>query len=216
MTRDRASGVALILGAVAGLVTMALHPSAHDLVEAVGRSPWPARLNLLAHSLAIASSPVLFFGAVGLTRRLTPENGVAGLALATYGFALVAVMSAAIASGLIAPHLVGALAAADANQRPLIDAIFHYNGQVNQAFAAVFVVLSSVAIALWSAAILQGRGLPRWIGLLGCVVAALVLLGFLGGHLRLTVHGFGVIVISQSVWLVSVGASLGWPRSPAL
>src|SRR5919204_2721409 len=104
MTRDAASGAALIVGAVAGVVTMSLHPSGRDLAAAVGHSSGPAHLNLFVHALAIASLPVLFFGAIGLTRRLAtePGPGLATGALVTYALAAVAVLCAAVANGLVA------------------------------------------------------------------------------------------------------------------
>lgn len=208
MTRDRASGAALIVGAIAGLVTMALHPTGHDLMTAVGQSPWPARLNVLAHSIAIAASPLLFFGALGLTQRVAADHWLATVALVTYGFSLIAVMMAATASGLIAPHLIEGLATTSGMEREALDAAFHYNYQVNQAFAKVFVVMSSVAIGLWSVVILRTRALPGWIGVLGCIVAALVVVGLLTGAVRLNVHGFGMIMIAQSAWLIAAGARL--------
>jgi hypothetical protein len=208
MTRDRASGAALVAGTLAMLVTMTLHPTGPELAEAVGKSVWPARINVFAHGLAIASSSFVFFGALGLTRRLTTQANLAILALVIYGFALVAVLTAAVASGLIAPHLIDALARADATQRPMLDTLFRFNFQVNQAFATVYVALSSAAIVLWSAAILRSRLLARWIGVYGCVVGVLLLLGLVGGHLRLDVHRFGAIVIAQAIWLVAIGATL--------
>ena len=208
MTREKASGAALIAGALAGLATMALHPTGRDLAEAVGRSVWPALLNVFVHSLAIASAPVLVFGAAGLTRRLSAGYGLADLALATYGFALVAMMSAAIANGFIAPHVIDALAHADPSHRPVVDMLAHFNFQVNQAFATVFVVLSAIAIVLWSVTILRAQSLARGIGIFGCIVGALLLIGMLSGHLRLNVHGFGMIMLLESAWLVAVGVSL--------
>jgi hypothetical protein len=144
---------------------------------------------------------------VGFTRRLSPGYGLADLALATYAFALVAVMSAAIASGFIAPRLIEALGHAE-GQRPIIDSLFHFNYQVNQAFAMVFVVLSSVAMLLWSVAMLRARSFARGIGIFGCVIGALLLLGVVSGHLRLNVHGFGMIMLLESAWLITVGVAL--------
>jgi hypothetical protein len=207
MTRERASGAALIAGAVLGLATMALHPTGSELAQGVGRSVWPALLNVFAHSLAIASCPLMLFGAFGFTRRLSTGYGLADLALATYAFALVAVMSAAIASGFIAPHVIEALGHAE-GQRPIIGSLFHFNYQVNQAYAKVFVVLSAIAIVLWSVAILRARSFARGIGIFGCVVGGLLLIGMVSGHLRLNLHGFGTIMLIESAWLIAVGVTL--------
>src|SRR5262245_39929622 len=67
MKSDRAGGLALIAGAIGFIVTMGLHPTAHDLL-APGAFEHAARVNVVAHALAIASMAVAFVGALALTR----------------------------------------------------------------------------------------------------------------------------------------------------
>src|SRR5207302_6611267 len=86
---------------------------------------------------------------------------------------------------------------------------FRYNGEVNQAYALVFVVASSVAIVLWSAAILRGRVFDRGVGYYGCILGPATLALVLSGHLSLGVHGFGMIVLGQTIWFV-IAAVLLW------
>ena len=88
MKRDAVSGAALIVGTVSGLVTMALHPSGHQLMADYDRI---APLAVAVHVLALAGMPITFLGALGLTRRLSSETATA--ALVAYGFATVAAMS---------------------------------------------------------------------------------------------------------------------------
>ena len=215
MTRDASSGVALIVGAVAGLVTMSLHPTGRELATAVGHAAGPARLNLFVHALAVASLPALLFGAVGLTRRVAGAHTLATVALVTYALGAVAVLNAAVASGMIAPGLIARLVTADDAHRPALEAMLDYGWRFNQAFAAVFVAASSVAIVLWSAAILRGGGLPRWVGTFGAVVGAIILVALHTGHLQLGVHGFGFVVFAQAAWLIAVGVSLWRSAAPA-
>jgi hypothetical protein len=87
--------------------------------------------------------------------------------------------------------------------------------QFNQAFARIFSVGSSIAIALWSASALRNGGIGRVISLYGCVVAALVTLGIVAGHLRLDVHGMAAVVLGQAIWFVVVGAQLWRGQGPA-
>lgn len=211
MTRDRISGAALILGALATLVVMGLHPTAHDLFGAAGRSA--ARLNLFVHALAIASCPVLFFGAMGINRRFPSDHAWATGAIVFWGFALVGVMCAALASGLIAPKVIEWITSADEANRQTYHALLAYNRQVNQAFAKVHVAMSSVAILLWSVAILSTRAFARFFGWLGCIVGVVVLTGLFSGRLTLDVHGFGVVILLQAAWLISIGAQMFWSRA---
>jgi hypothetical protein len=214
MTREKISGVALIAGALATLVVMGFHPTAHDLLGEAGRSA--ARVNLLVHAMAIASCPVLFFGALGVNRRFPSDQGWATGAIVFWGFALVGVTSAALASGLIAPQLISWITSGDEANRPLYHALLAYNGQVNQAFAKVHVAMSSVAILLWSIAIITTRAFARPIGWLGCVVGVGVLVGLFSGYITLDVHGFGVVILLQAAWLFSVGARMIWSRTETL
>jgi hypothetical protein len=69
-----------------------------------------------------------------------------------------------------------------------------------------------VAFLLWSAAVLKSRLLPRAVGLAGVVVGVAVLIAFLVGHLRLNVHGFGIVIVLQAAWLIWVGVLLCRPR----
>lgn len=205
MRRGTLGGTAMIAGAIMGLVTMALHPTAHD----VARDPsGQGALTLAAHSLALFGVPVAFYGALVLTRRLGREGEIAELALAFYGAAMLATVMAATASGFLAPPLISRLATLEGDARLATAAVLRYNGGVNQAFARILVAASSVAIGLWSIEILRTRLMRRVWGWYGCVVAALALAALLSGHLRLDVHGFGAVVLLQGVWLIAVGAEL--------
>ena len=61
---------------------------------------------------------------------------------------------------------------------------------------------------LWSAAILRSGRISRAAGLAGTVVGAGVFLAFLSGYLRLDVHGFGIMTVTQSGWLIWLGILL--------
>ena len=69
MNRDRASAVAIILGAVAFVVTMALHPTGGDLDHILKIAP----VVVGTHSLALASLALVVLGFLGLTVRLSED-----------------------------------------------------------------------------------------------------------------------------------------------
>jgi hypothetical protein len=210
MTRDAIAGAALIVGTVSGWVMMALNPTGHQLMADYGRiAPLAAGVQVLG----LTAMSLTFLGALGLTRRLSSETATA--ALVAYGIATVAAMFAAVASGLIAPRVAGWTLQAGTQEAEAFRALLRYNGEVNQAFAKVFVAASSVAIFLWSLAILTARTLARTAGILGCVIGALALLGILSGQLRPDVHGFGLVRLVQGSWMLLVGALLIRLGAPA-
>jgi hypothetical protein len=204
MNRDVSSGALLIAGSATGVRVMALHPTAHGLMDPSSGAHL-ARLNVAVHGLALAAMPMLFLGLLGLWRRLGPSDlGTAGLV--AYGWGFVAVMSAAVASGFVAPAVIARIAATDGSTAP--DALLLYTGLWNQGFAKVSVVATSVGILLFSVTILRSGRLSRTAGIFGVVAGTLIPLLVFVGHLRLDVHGYGVVIFAQSAWQIWVGAAL--------
>ena len=204
--QERLGGAAMIAGAAMGLVTMAFHPTGHAILrDATGTA---ARVSAGVHALALAALPVAFYGALALTRRLSPRRALAELALAFHGAGAVATMLAAVASGFLSTDLLVSAAEQTGAAREATLSLVAYSGAFNQAFARTLVGMASVAILLWSIGILRTRLLRRASGLLGGVVAAVTLALLLGGRLRLDVHGFGAVVLAQAVWLALVGTEL--------
>ena len=213
MQRDVIGGTALIVGALASMVVMLLHPTGSDILHAQNFER-QVNLGVAVHGLALAATPVLFFGLLGVSRRLGPSD-LTIAALVAYGFGGVAILSAAVASGFVATGLFERIVATEGASRDWYHALGEYTGMVNQGFAKVYVVASSVAILLWSAAVLRGRRMARAAGFTGVVVGAGVLVAFLSGHLSLDVHGFGVVTFAQSAWLIWLGVLLCREARPA-
>jgi hypothetical protein len=219
MKDNRLGGIALILGAVSGMITMSLHPVAgpHPIT--------PAQFERLAmfmvgvHVLAIAGVPFSFLGALALARRLDSPSRMALTALVIYSLALVAVMIAPAMSGLVGTEVIRHIIArgADSEQWRTLMA---YNFVINQAFAKIFVVASCSAVALWSLVIVKSRALPIAIGIYGLLFGPVIVIAMVSGSLSLDVHGFGLIIFSQAIWFIVAGILL-WrskatsPRMPA-
>lgn len=207
MTDNRLSGVALIAGSVGSIITMSLHPSgqiAPAQMEAM------IRTLISVHALALAMVPVLFLGAWGLSRRGARADRMDMAGLVLYTFGLLAVMNAAVADGLVTPNILRQMVAS-AGAPAAIEGwrmMWRYNFYVNQGYAQVFVAASSVAIGLWSFAILRKRDLSQGLGIYGCVLGAVTLLALFSGHLRLDTHGFGLVMFAQSAWFIVAGALL--------
>jgi hypothetical protein len=199
MKEDSAAGISLLASALALVVTMILHPTGHQIIRIGGA------MAVLSHSLGLLSIPLALFGFLTLTRRLARTPNLSLLAFITYALGAVAVMCAAIFSGFVAPAVAMELREASAAERDLLDTLFHYTGRLNQAFAGVYVVASSVAIVLWCLAILS---YARWLSGYGIVICAAILLAFGSGHLRLNVHGFGAVALAQGIWTVWIAVLL--------
>lgn len=210
MTDNRASGLALIAGSAALIITMALHPTGHQLtneMNAPDRFAMIARLSIAVHTLALASMVVLFLGACGLWQRLSPSPCLALAGLVSYGFSMVAGIITGTLNGFVAPRLIQRMLN-HPEAKQAWDIALTYSGDLAGALAAVLVVASSVAILLWSIAIVRRGLLARGLGTYGCIVGPLIMIAVLSGHIRLNVHGFGLVVLLQSVWFVIAGVQL--------
>jgi hypothetical protein len=82
------------------------------------------------------------------------------------------------------------------------------DGHLIQAFALIFTVASSVAIVIWSAAMLKSSSFNRALGIYGCILGPLTIVGVLSGHVRLNVHGFGLVILGQAIWFITAGVLL--------
>lgn len=205
MTKQlRLSGWALILGSIGIMVTLVLHPNERGLfdpaqVESV------ARTTIIVHSIALFALPFLFIGGLGISRRVGWDSWGAVAALIFYGFALVAMMNAIVIDGLVTPGLARAVVKAGPDQAGTWKIALSHNGLLDGAFMNVFLMASSLAIALWSAAMVRSA---RGIAIFGCFIAAATIAAQVTGFLSQHLHIFFLVLIGQVIWLVINGAAL--------
>ena len=207
MTRDRQSAIALLVGSIAWIVTMALHPTGGSFEKIVRISS----VIVGNHSLAIATIPLMLFGFLGLTARLGTDRGLPLAALVTYAFGSVAALCAAVINGLTLPAFAKQFAEADPASRDLAHMVVDYGSTMNAGFARVFMVATAVAVVLWSISIFTTRALPRWIGAIGLAAGLTGLVLVLSGGIDVHVHDFGLFVFGYAAWTILVGVLL-WRR----
>jgi hypothetical protein len=130
----------------------------------------------------------------------------AGLVL--YALASIAVMNAAVSDGLIAPTLLKKIVAASAETRDAWQMLMNFNFQMNQAFARVYAVGSSLAVVLWSVAVLRNRTLGRGAGISGVVLGLVTATGICSGFLTPDRHGFGMLIFGQAIWFLIVAGGM--------
>lgn len=207
MSTSRNAAIALFTGSIGGLVTMALHPTGHDVVRNASAGT-ANTLTTAVHILALLAQPLLLAGTLALTLRFRARRDVAVAAYIFFAVATVAVIIAAVASGFLAPSVLRGYAEADEPARAVMMNALTYTGRVNQAFAMVYVTFSGAAILLWSVAALLGGELPRSLARYGIPLGVTLILGIMSGYLRLNVHGFGLVVLGEGAWMVWVAVLL--------
>jgi hypothetical protein len=213
MSMDRWGAAALVLGTIAYIALMAVHPS-HVGPPVLGH----LSLSALVHGTALFVNPILAFGFLVLAMRLGLDRPLPALGLSFYAFSAVLVLLAATMSGLVIPAILdaaqnpprahdGAVVDPEALQQRL-QALANYTVWLNRSFAQVHVALFSVAMILWSLA-WPSRHVSDWIvRILGVLVGAAVIAWQLSGSLALEAqHGALVVTLGHSLWTL-IAASL--------
>ena len=215
MKDNRLGGIALIIGAVSGMITMSLHPvaGAHPITPAQFEKL--ATLMIGVHVLAIAGIPFSFLGALALTRRLDSPSRLAVAGLVIYGLSLVAVMIAPAISGLVGTEILRHVIERGAESEQW-RTLMKYNFLINQAFAKIYVVASCSAVALWSVMIVKSHAMPVALGIYGLLLGSVSVIALISGALSLDAHGFGLVVFSQAVWFIVAGILLLRSNEPRL
>lgn len=207
MTDERKSGIALIAGSVAGIITMALHPGGHHVLTAQQFESLVPML-IAVHALGLASVPIMFLGAWGLSRYAGTPDRIAMAALVIYASGLLAIMNAAVYDGLVAPAILRQMAFAAPSASDMWHTLFNYNFRQNQAFAQLYVAASSLAIVLWSVSFIRSHALTRSVAVYGCILGPITFAALVSGYLRLDAHGFGMVMLCQAIWFITVGVLL--------
>lgn len=211
MSMDRWGAGALILGSVAYILLMAVHPS-HVGPPVLGH----LSLSALVHGTALFITPILAFGYAVLAWRLGLDRPLPALGLSFYAFAAIIVMLAGTMSGLVIPEIAEAAhdpprgAPADPEAlRAQLQQLATYTIWLNRSFAQLHVGLFSVAMVLWSFA-WPSRGLADWIvRILGLAIGAGVLAWQLSGSLTLNAqHGALAVALAHSLWTIMAASLL--------
>lgn len=205
MERTRLGGMAMLGAVLATMATMALHPTGHDIMRDPGTM---VARNVFVHALGLFAAPLAAYGAFVLARSMAGFGAFSELGFAFHAVSAVGTVMAATLNGLVAPNLLLRVGSLEGTARETMALLLNYNSSVNQAFARVLVVGSSIAILIWSIEILRTRAFPRAAGAFGCIAAVLILLAVVIARIRLDIHGFGAVVILQSAWYVWIGWQL--------
>ena len=214
MNDNRLSAIALILASCGMIITMAVHPRGHVTQAQLEGT---IRMLIIVHAFALMLVPIQFLGAWGLSKRLVGTVRLEMVGLVFYGMALIAVMSSAVADGLVTPSVFRQIVES-ANSESAVNTwrmFSRYTFFLNQAYAQVFVASSSAAILAWSVAMWRSGRLSRGLGIYGCILSMATVAVLFSGYLRLDVHGFGAVVLGQAIWFV-IAAALLWNEMPKL
>jgi hypothetical protein len=218
MNMDRAGAAALIVGSIAYIGLMAVHPS-HVGPPVLGH----LSLSALVHGTALFITPVLAFGYAMLTARLGLNRPLPVLGFSFYLFGAVLVMLAGTMSGLVIPEIIEAGHVREQSHsgapldpetlRERLQSLANYTIWLNRSFATLHYALFSIAMILWSLA-WTSRSVAGWIVRVLGIALGLAVLGWqLSGASNLEAqHGALVVTLAHALWSMMAASLLLAPR----
>lgn len=200
----RASGFSLIIGSLLLTLTMILHPSGGSIEHILH----VVQVNMISHSLAIASLPFIGFGYYGVATALLTKSKISILALAVAILGLVAAMMAGTINGLTLSLFLQGSAEDLQNQVEVIKAIMRYGFAINRPMDYILMGAFMLSMGIWSVLILRTNVFPKWLAYLGLGLVVLGSLGFVMRFDYIHLDGFRIFVLSLVGWNVGTGVAL--------
>lgn len=200
----RASGLSLIIGSLLLTLTMILHPSGGSIEHILH----VVQVNMISHSLAIASLPFIGFGYYGVATALLTKSKISILALAVATLGLVAAMMAGTINGLTLSLFLQGSAEDLQNQVEVIKAIMRYGFAINRPMDYILIGAFMLSMGIWSVLILRTTVFPKWLAYLGLGLVVLGILGFAMRFDYIHLGGFRAFIFSLVGWIVGMGVAL--------
>lgn len=197
----KTAGYALILGSIFLIITMVLHPtggSFEHLLKIIN-------VIVTAHVVAILSIPITLLGFWGFQQRFTKAWGLSTLAFITLSIGLLSALIAGALNGLVLPLYIDKYRDATPETIAATMPILKYNGALNHAFDYIFISFISLAILMWSVAILLTKTYPAWLAYLGIALNVFVLVGLTIDFNFVNLQGFRVFIFGLVGWIVAAG-----------
>jgi hypothetical protein len=208
--REVTAGLILISAALASVTAAAHHP----VIKAQGRDDLFAQIresavaDRLVHGALIVCTIALLFALFRFAQRLGTQRTTVLLGLISYVFGAAAMISAALIDGFLAPEIGSSYLRAASNTPDDGVALLRFCSIAIQVFTKTGVIAVSVAILLWSAALIRAGREPLLAAVVGVAVVLLQVYVFMHSGPAITAHTIIPIVVSMAVWYFAIGLLL--------
>ena len=207
---SRMAGTVIAGASVLSVLLMFRHPSvgSHAMADVIAEVAAKAATDRFVHGGLIALMGALLFGFVDLSRLLGLRRPPVRAALIAYAVGTGSMMGAALISGFVVPDLASRYASASDAELEGFRGLAILSAIGNQTLAHFGVAAMSVAVFLWSLALLCGPRAVRGVGALGLLVAAGPVVALLAGVIDLRVTGMTIVVGCQTLWNLAVSVPM--------
>jgi len=200
-TNTKAGASALIIGWLAYICLMAVHPS-----HAGGPSIGHITLNDAVHWTALLVAPFLAYGYFEMSRHLGLSRPLPVIALSLMVFSLFAGMSAGIMSGLVQADVARAVHEGESTPE-ILTALRHMTYWLNQGFSAIHYTLAAIGVGLYGLAWMRQAG-GRVLGVSGLTIGGVFLVWLATGLWRPDLHGALIVVLAVGAWTITAGFAM--------
>jgi hypothetical protein len=206
----RLAGASIALAWLLSLGFMAHHPviHGHGLENLVTEMQRQAAADRIVHGALIGLLGFLLHGFTCLASRLGLDSFVVRAGLIAYAMAAGGMVAAALADGFITPEFIGRFHGRPTAELETMKEIMAFCGVGIRVCTRFGVVAMSIAVVLWSVALLRGHGLVRAVGILGWLAGAAPLFAMPMGLLPMEVNGVLAFMLAQAAWSGAVAMLL--------
>ena len=208
MQSQKVTGLALVVGALAMIVAIAIHPH-HGPVDSGGDM---AARNLIVVVTVLASFGTLGVGFLRLLRSTAPQpwNDVAAAMLALAG---VCGSLAGITGHLVVPRLIAQVSAADEAEKAMVDVVIANDLTLSGALAQTSFAAWAISVVCLSISMLRSSLGWKVVGGCGIALGFFILLALGIGRLQISLHNVGLVVLGSGIWLIAIGLGLSANKS---
>jgi len=204
------AGIVLVTASLVAIAAIAHHPTA-------GRKPTPEELlaqivrlqhgDHAVHAFALAATAALLYGLAVFAIRNDPRRSVVVGGLVAYALGSVLVAFAALTDGFVVPSIAAAYAGHGPAAVTGAVQLLNFCAIVIQVCTKFWLFATSLAVVLWSAAIVRGGAAQLALAGLGFVAGALVVV-LTATSSAVTPHSLGIVVVLEALWYVGIGVEM--------
>ena len=204
-----AYGWVIILGSLAAVAGMAVHPTGGpDIIANVRDMVEHGGFNMAVHFGLLATYLILVLGFVGFSEWLGLDRITVRGGLIAYCASVGAGFAAAISGPIAMRTIAFGYANAGPEQVEYIRAAFRVAGAQNFAWGRAWMIILSAAILLWSVELFRRQGGARLLACLGLVVGAAGVIGIPLALISLSPSALVFLVLGQTAWGIGAGVLL--------
>lgn len=206
MPEPRAYGIILIVGSLLAFGGMSLHPSGGGApLEMVRRIIQSGSFNAAVHGFLMAVYLLLVLGFFGFSRWLGGNRPLVQAGFIAYVAGAFAGIAAAISAGFVMRSIALGYTDAGPGQEDLVRNAFRVAGAFNYAWGRMWMLAISIAVLLWSIALLRRESPARLVALFGIAVGGVGTIGFVTGLISLSIMAVLGVIAGHTLWSVAAG-----------